>query len=203
MPRTLRRWPRRTASSWRPSRRSGVRAAAISHRTHYGVDGIVFFNGESVPMRRVIGMDWATEGRMISGLQIVSGNPADMSDPRGALISEVTARRLGARVGDQVTLQVNRDGRGRQHRVPLGEGDLSRGEHLRVLHPVRGPPRARPGPRVRPRLLRHDRRLPGRLPRGGPGSGEDQQRVGRAVHRGAGPDLHDRDPHPAAGALPR
>jgi len=98
--------------------RSGVRPAAISHRTHYGVEGLVFFNGESVPMRRVIGMDWTTEGRMISGLQIISGNPADMNDSRGAMISEVTARRLGARVGDQVTLQVNRDG-GAVNTVPV------------------------------------------------------------------------------------
>jgi len=90
--------------------RSGVHPAAISHRTHYGVDGVVFFNGESVPMRRVIGMDWKTEGSMISGLQVVAGNPGDMADPHGAMISEVTARRLGAKVGDQVTLQVNRDG---------------------------------------------------------------------------------------------
>lgn len=90
--------------------RSGVRPLAISHRTHYGVDGVVFFNGESVQMRRVIGMDWASEGRMISGLQIVSGKPSEMSDREGAMISEVTARRLGAKVGDQVTLQVNRQG---------------------------------------------------------------------------------------------
>ena len=90
--------------------RSGVHPSAISHRTHYGVDGVVFFNGESVPMRRVIGMDWKTEGSMISGLQVVAGNPGDMADPHGAMISEVTARRLGAKVGDQVTLQVNRDG---------------------------------------------------------------------------------------------
>ena len=90
--------------------RSGVHPSAISHRTHYGVDGVVFFNGESVPMRRVIGMDWKTEGSMISGLQVVAGNPGGMADPHGAMISEVTARRLGAKVGDQVTLQVNRDG---------------------------------------------------------------------------------------------
>jgi ABC-type lipoprotein release transport system permease subunit len=41
-----------------------------------------------------------------------------MSDQRGVLISEVTARRLGARVGDQITLQVNRDA-GAINTVPL------------------------------------------------------------------------------------
>jgi ABC-type lipoprotein release transport system permease subunit len=91
--------------------RSGVRPAAVSRRTHLGVEGVVFFNGESVTMRRVIGMDWDAEGRMISRMQFVAGDPAGMSDPRGALISEVTARRLAARVGDQIILQVNREDR--------------------------------------------------------------------------------------------
>jgi len=88
---------------------SGVHPVAVSHRTHLGGEGVVFFNGESVTMRRVIGMDWDAEGSMIRRLQFVAGDPADMSQPGGALISEVTARRLGARVGDQITLQVSRD----------------------------------------------------------------------------------------------
>jgi putative ABC transport system permease protein len=98
--------------------RAGVRPAAISHRTHFGVDGIVFFNGEAVRIRRVIGMDWSTEGPKIKGLQFVSGKPDQMTDPTGVLISEVTARNLGARVGDQITLQVNREG-GAINTIPL------------------------------------------------------------------------------------
>jgi putative ABC transport system permease protein len=98
--------------------RAGVRASAISHRTIFGADGIVFFNGESVRIRRVIGMDWTAEERKIRGLQFVAGDPGAMTDPRGTLISEVTARRLGARVGDLVTLQVNRVG-GAVNTAPL------------------------------------------------------------------------------------
>ena len=90
--------------------RSGVRSAAISHRTHLGGEGVVFYNGESVTMRRVIGLDWGTEGEMIARLQFVAGNPSDMTDPRGVLISDVSARRLGVRVGDQIILQVSREG---------------------------------------------------------------------------------------------
>ena len=45
--------------------RAGIRPAAISHRTHFGADGVVFFTGESVRIRRVIGMDWSAEGRKI------------------------------------------------------------------------------------------------------------------------------------------
>jgi putative ABC transport system permease protein len=98
--------------------RSGAGPAAISHRTHLGSAGIVFFNGESITMRRVIGLDWAAEKEMIGRLQFVAGNPDDMGDPRGVLISEVTARRLGAKVGDQITLQVSRDA-GAINTVPL------------------------------------------------------------------------------------
>ena len=78
--------------------RVGVHPAAVSHRTHLGSDGVVFSNGESVQIRRVIGMDWAAEGAMVRGLQFVSGKPDELSAPGGALISEVTARLLGARV---------------------------------------------------------------------------------------------------------
>ncbi len=98
--------------------RSGVRPLAVSHRTHLGGSGVVFFNGESVTMRRVIGLDWAAEASMIRKIQMVEGDPSGMSDPSGALVSEVTARRLGVRVGDQVLLQVERDG-GAINTVPL------------------------------------------------------------------------------------
>ena len=89
---------------------AGVRPSAISHRTRFDTDGIAFFNGESVRTRRIVGMDWSAEGSLIKRLEFVSGRPDDMSDPNGALISEVTARRLGARVGDKIVLQVNRNG---------------------------------------------------------------------------------------------
>lgn len=99
-------------------RKAGVHPAAVSHRTHFGADGVVFFNGESVRIRRVIGMDWAAERSRILELEWVSGAPNDMQDPAGVLISEVTARRLGAKVGDQIILQVNRDG-GALNTIPL------------------------------------------------------------------------------------
>ena len=98
--------------------RVGIRPAAVSRRTHLGSRGVVFSNGESVQIRRVIGMDWASEGAEIRGLQFVSGKPDRMSEPGGALISEVTARLLGVRVGDQILLQVNRDA-GALNTIPL------------------------------------------------------------------------------------
>jgi putative ABC transport system permease protein len=97
---------------------TGLNPAAIAHRTQVGDEGIVFSNGESLKLRRVIGMDWSAEGAKIRGLRFVSGNPEEMSNPHGVLISDVTARVLKARVGDQVILQVNRGG-GALNTVPL------------------------------------------------------------------------------------
>ncbi|MDA8426562.1 MAG: FtsX-like permease family protein [Treponema sp.] len=89
---------------------SGVRPEIVARRVLYGNDGVVFFNGDSVRMRRVIGMDWSVEGPEIRKMEFIAGDPNGMSDPHGILISDVTAKRTGARVGDQVTLQVTRDG---------------------------------------------------------------------------------------------
>jgi ABC-type lipoprotein release transport system permease subunit len=90
--------------------RAGITPSAIAHRTHFGADGILFFNGESLRLRRVIGFDWSSEGRKIAELKFIDGNPEAMTGPDGILISEVTARRLGASVGDEVVLQVIREG---------------------------------------------------------------------------------------------
>ena len=98
--------------------RVGVHPSEMSHRTRFDTDGIAFFNGESVRTRRIIGMDWAAEGSRIKGLEFVSGRPDDMSDREGVLISEVTARRLGARVGDKIVLEVIRQG-GALYTIPL------------------------------------------------------------------------------------
>jgi len=94
--------------------KTGVQPAAVSHRTHFGnyggADGVVYFNGESVRVRRVIGMDWPAEGSKLGELRFVAGDPEGMRDAEGALISDVTARRVGASVGDQLILQVIRQG---------------------------------------------------------------------------------------------
>ncbi len=88
--------------------RSGIKPSIVSHRTHEG-NGLVFFNGEKLAMRRIIGLDWADEGPAIRQMEFVSGDPDRMKDPRSVLISEETARRLGAKVGDEVVLEVERE----------------------------------------------------------------------------------------------
>jgi putative ABC transport system permease protein len=74
---------------------------------YYGTDAQLFFGGATVRQRRVVGVDWAAERDFVSSLNIVSGSyPAD-NDERAALISETAAKRLGARVGDELMLLVS------------------------------------------------------------------------------------------------
>jgi putative ABC transport system permease protein len=73
---------------------------------YYGTDAQLFFGGATVRQRRVVGIDWAAERSSTGSLNIVSGSfPAD-GDERAALISETAAKRLGARVGDEMMLLV-------------------------------------------------------------------------------------------------
>jgi hypothetical protein len=65
---------------------------------------MVNFNGESARIRRVIEMDWPTEGPKIAEQSFVAGNPTRMKEARGIPVSDVIARRLGASVGDQIIL---------------------------------------------------------------------------------------------------
>ena len=73
----------RTHSSWgRSPERAGAPLRRLSPAI-FGADGVVFFNGESVRIRRVIGMDWAAEGGRIKGLQFICGEPRRNDDPGG------------------------------------------------------------------------------------------------------------------------
>jgi putative ABC transport system permease protein len=85
--------------------RESLGDATVLQRSIYSSsDAQLFFGGETVRQRRVIGIDWAAERSAIDSLNIVSGSFPENDDERAALISETAARRLGARVGDDLTL---------------------------------------------------------------------------------------------------
>lgn len=85
--------------------RDSLKGAGIIQRSiYYAVDAQLFFGGETVRQRRVIGVDWSAERRIADSLYIVSGSYPNDGDARAALISETAARRLGVRVGDDLTL---------------------------------------------------------------------------------------------------
>ena len=86
-------------------------ARILERSIYYSVDAQLFFGGETVRQRRVIGVEWAAERDIAGALHIVSGSFPSDGDDRGALISETAARRLGARIGDELILLVNEKGR--------------------------------------------------------------------------------------------
>lgn len=82
--------------------------ASLTRRTEYlGGDGTVFFAGHSVRQRKLVGVDWSIEGENFRSLDLTEGSVPHPDDPRALLISVATADRLGARVGDDVTLVLN------------------------------------------------------------------------------------------------
>jgi len=81
--------------------------ALVVRRTNFFENGQVFFNGYAARQKTVTGIDWDTERRAFSGLQFASGGLDGMGGADGILLSTVTAGQLGARVGDDVTLEVD------------------------------------------------------------------------------------------------
>jgi putative ABC transport system permease protein len=81
----------------------------LQRSIYYSSDAQLFFGGETVRQRRVVGIDWSAERRIADSLNVVSGSyPADL-DEHAALISETAAKRLGARVGDDLILLLSGD----------------------------------------------------------------------------------------------
>jgi len=86
---------------------AGIRASVIVRRTNFFENGQVFFNGYSSRQKTVTGIDWTAEAAKFAGMELASGGFAGMQGSNGILISSVTAKQLGARVGDDVILEVD------------------------------------------------------------------------------------------------
>lgn len=82
----------------------------VSLRTvYYFSDASLFYNGESIRQRRLIGVDFSSEYNEFATLDFQEGSIDDLlnnESDTGVLISEVAAKLLGARVGDQVLLSL-------------------------------------------------------------------------------------------------
>jgi putative ABC transport system permease protein len=91
-------------------RSTGIAVRAIAGRSvYYRTDAELFFGGESVRQRRLIGVDFGAEGGEFSRLSYASGGWEEMENGGGILISESAARRTGARVGDDMTVFATAD----------------------------------------------------------------------------------------------
>lgn len=64
----------------------------------------LFFNGNYIYQRRVIGVDWGAEEQVIRGMSLDAGTIPPGDDMDGILISTSVAENLGVKVGDQVLL---------------------------------------------------------------------------------------------------
>jgi ABC-type antimicrobial peptide transport system permease subunit len=75
-------------------------------RTLFGEYGIVYFNGNTVRLKYVVGCDWGTEEHLFSKMDFVTQSETFFED-NGIILSEPVARQLGAVMGDSIILEVD------------------------------------------------------------------------------------------------
>jgi len=75
-------------------------------RTLYGEDGVVYFNGNAVRLKYIVGCDWDTEEHLFSKMKFVV-QPDSSYGADGIVLSEPVARKLGAVMGDSIIMEVN------------------------------------------------------------------------------------------------
>ncbi len=86
-------------------RNAGIPVAGICRRTNYiSLDATLFFNGQTIRQRRLVGVDWALEAGNFSDLDFVSGGLAKMGGSEGVLVSTQVANKTGVRAGDEILL---------------------------------------------------------------------------------------------------
>jgi putative ABC transport system permease protein len=91
---------------------SSLQTKIVSPRTSYNLDASLFFNGETIRQRKLVGIDFAREGSEFAGLQFTQGGWESLAVDAGRdniLISVAAAKLLGCRVGDEVLLSVIAD----------------------------------------------------------------------------------------------
>ncbi len=80
---------------------------SLCRRTeYYGADSTLFFGGDSIRQRKLVGVDWKIENASFRALDWISGGPLVPGDLKGILVSEVTADRLHLRLGDEVIVSL-------------------------------------------------------------------------------------------------
>jgi putative ABC transport system permease protein len=75
-------------------------------RTLFGDDGVVYFNGNAVRLKYIVGCDWEAEEHLFSKMRFVV-KPDSSYGADGIVLSEPVARKLGAVMGDSIIMEVN------------------------------------------------------------------------------------------------
>jgi len=80
-------------------------------RTLVGESGVVYFNGNAVMQKYIVGCDWETEEHLFSKMDFESKDFESSFEIKigddGIILSQPVARRLGAVIGDSVILETN------------------------------------------------------------------------------------------------
>ncbi|MDR2509972.1 MAG: hypothetical protein LBC77_04930 [Spirochaetaceae bacterium] len=84
---------------------SGAGVKSIVKRTLLNDEGMIFFNGESVTLRYLNGVDWNDEKNYFDKLNYTE-HSAGAPDGDSIIISSQVAALLGARTGDSITLEL-------------------------------------------------------------------------------------------------
>jgi len=85
---------------------SGLHPLRMVRRTNVFRDGVLYFNGTAVRQKNVLGIDWEAEREDFLGLDYASPIEGEPEDGDWIFISEPVAEELGARIGDDVLLEV-------------------------------------------------------------------------------------------------
>ena len=75
-------------------------------RTYHGSDSFVYFNGNVVQLKNIAGCDWENEMFMFNKMTFEQLQQ-NFADENGIILSVPIAERLGAKIGDNIILEVN------------------------------------------------------------------------------------------------
>jgi len=85
---------------------SGINPGRIVYRTLFGNTGVIYFNGNAVVQKYIIGCDWEKEEHLFSKMDFISPLEYPVSDDE-IILSAPVANQLGASVGDIIILEVD------------------------------------------------------------------------------------------------
>jgi len=83
-----------------------LRPEHIVMRTIFGENGVVYFNGNSIRLKYVVGCDWEAEEHLFSKMDFTAQRESSFGE-NGIVLSQPVAGKLGAAVGDSIVLEVN------------------------------------------------------------------------------------------------
>ncbi|MDR1046306.1 MAG: ABC transporter permease [Treponema sp.] len=85
----------------------GINPIHAVERTHFGDNGILYYNGTAVRLKYVIGVDWDNEASYFNSLDYRSPLDVSAADEDSIVLSHPVAELLGARQGDSLILEID------------------------------------------------------------------------------------------------